>query len=102
MTNLLPTNIDSMQIHRLAAIYHSFFQTKSPLFFAGSDAAAAQPLGLFAVGRAGSWQVWAVTDPAGGEVPPSAELCRGGHARVCLHTSAGCAGGRPRACVSSH
>lgn len=64
-----------------------FFLTKSPLFFAGSDAVAAQPLGWFAVGMAGSWQVWAVADPAGGEMPPSAELCRGGHARVYLHTS---------------
>lgn len=34
------------------------------------------------------WQLWAVADPAGGGVLPSAELCRGGHARVYLRTSA--------------
>lgn len=40
------------------------------------------------MGRAGSWEVWAMADPADGGVLPSAEPCRGGHARVYLHASA--------------
>ena len=43
---------------------------------------------MFAAGTAGSGKLWAVADLAGGGMPSSAGLGRGGRARVYLHASA--------------